>query len=150
MFVVGYLFHGVTNLFTHGSRKRNAEVLFQNVVDAAFTGLAVDTDHIGIISSSYILWIDRQIWNAPLFQIFVLTPLHTFGNSILMGTGKSGEHQISGIWLARCHNHAGVCFITLTDLRHIGEVQFWIHAVGEHVHSQCDDVHITGSFTVSK
>ena len=150
MLLVGYVFHRVAHLFPHGIRKRYAEILFQNIIDAALAGLAVYADHIGIVRPSHILRIHREIGNAPDPEIFVLTPLHSLGDGILVGTREGREHQVSGIWLAGIHMHPGTGLVFFTDFRHPGKVKQRIHPVGKHIHGQGYDVHIAGALPVAE
>ena len=126
---IGNMFYQIADFLTHFLWQRNAKVLFQNVVYATFTGLAVDTDNVRIVSSAHIHWVNRKIRDRPLVELFLFTPCHTFGNGILMGTGESGKYQITGIWLTFVNVHSGKIFIFLTDCRQVGEVKLRINAV---------------------
>ena len=91
--VIGHVLDGIAKAFAHFRRKIVAVVLLQNIANAAFARLAVDADDVGFVLAAHIVRIDRQIGNRPLVQPFLFTPLHTFGNGVLMAAGESGEHQ---------------------------------------------------------
>ena len=119
----------ISDLLPHFIGKRDAEILLQDIVNTSLAGLAVDPDYVRIIGSAHIYRIHRQIGNCPFVQFLFFTPCHTLCNRILMGTGESGKHQITGIGLALIHMHACKFFVIGTDFRHIGEIQLWIHTV---------------------
>ncbi|CDF08705.1 fKBP-type peptidyl-prolyl cis-trans isomerase [Firmicutes bacterium CAG:95] len=48
------------------------------------------------------------------------------------------------------HMHTGKTLIGFTDLHDIAEIQSGFHTVNGHIHCNRYDIHITGSFTVSK
>ena len=81
---VGYVFHKVSHFLSHLLRQIDAVALLQDIVDASFSGLAVDPDHIGIVFPSHILRVDRKIWNRPGIAVLLFSPVHTLGNRILM------------------------------------------------------------------
>ena len=92
---VRYTLYKVSYFLTHLLWKVDTIALFQDVVHAALTRLAVDTDNIRIILSSHILRIDRQIRNSPFLALTCISPCHTFGDRILMRTGECSKYQIS-------------------------------------------------------
>ncbi|CDB00877.1 unknown [Lachnospiraceae bacterium CAG:215] len=147
---IRHVFHEITDLFFHLLRQTDSEILFQDIVDAALSGLTVDTDHIRIIGSSHVLWIDRKIRDRPFFTRFLFSPGHPFRDRILMRSGKCGKHKFAGIRLTRRHFHSRQAFIDLADLMHIGEIQFRIHTMRKQVHRQSDNVHIACTFSVSE
>ena len=67
-----------------------------------------------------------------------------------MGAGKGAEDQISRIGLPGMDLHSGQSLILLTDLRHIGEIQFRIYPVGEKIHRNCYKINVSGSLAVSE
>ena len=82
--LVGYIFDKISYLFAHLLRQTDTEALFQDIVYTAFSGLAVDSDYVRIISSANILRIDRKIRNAPFIQVMLFSPCHSFCDRILM------------------------------------------------------------------
>ena len=150
VFLVGYVFYQVAKFLFHHIRQRNTEALFQNIAYAAFPGLAVDTDNIRIVGTAHIFRIDWQIWHRPGFQLFFLAVCHTFCDCILMRTGEGTEYQRTAVWLARMNLHTGYPFIYFGDAFHIMEVQLRVNAVGKHIHCQCDNVYIPGTFPVAE
>ena len=147
---VGNILYHISDFFSHLLRYCISEVLFQNICYTALAGLAVDSDNIRLVFSSHILRIDRQIRHSPFVQLLVLSPFHTLGDSILVRTRERREHQLTAIRLSRVHLEVSVLFINLHNFRHIGEIKLRIHAVGEKVHCQCDDIHVTCSLAVSE
>ncbi len=106
-----------------------SEVLFQDICDAALAGLAVYPDDIGLVFSSHILRIDEQVWHGPCSEDLFLMPLHSLGNSVLMGAGECGEYQFAAVRLSRRTFMSVYFSYSFYDLRHVGEVQLRIHAV---------------------
>ena len=147
---VGYVFDKISDFFPHFFRKADAETLLQDIVYTAFSGLAVDTDNVGIVSSSHILRIDRKIGNAPCIQIMLFSPGHSLCNRILMGTGECGEHKLPCIRLSGRYFHSCHPLVYFTDVTHICEVKFRIHPLGEHIHGKCDNIHISGTLSVAE
>ena len=84
MRLIRHVFHQISHFLAHLLRKVDPMTLLQDIVDAALTGLAVDTDHIRIVSSSHILRIDRKVRNRPCIAFLLLSPGHSLGNGILM------------------------------------------------------------------
>src|SRR5699024_5292068 len=117
-FILGRIAHG----FTHLGRKIQSEVVLQDVAYAAFSRLAVDTDHVRVVFAVYIGRIDRQIRNGPMLRVVLLPVMHSLCDSILMRTGESREHKSSRIGASLIHLHACEFLISLTYLRHIAEV----------------------------
>ena len=147
---IGYIFYHVADFFTHFFRNADAKVLLQNVAYTAFSWLAVDTDNIFIVSSSDVLRIDWQIRYGPVISFFRFTPCHTFCDGILMGAGECGKYQISCIWLSFIDMHSGQAFVDFTDLWNVSEIQSRIYTLREHIECQCHDIHVTGTFSISK
>ena len=85
-----------------------------------------------------------------MIRIFFFDPVHSFCDCILMGTGECGKYQRTAVRASRVYVHAGEFFIFFADIRHIGEVQFRIYPLCIHIHSQCDDIYVTGTLTVSE
>ena len=87
--MVGNVLGGVAHSLAHLGRQIQAEILLQNIADAALSGLTVDTDNVCLVLSSDILWIQRKIGNSPFSGVPMLVPdLHALGNGILMRTGE--------------------------------------------------------------
>ena len=148
--MIGNRFCCIAHSLSHLWRQIQTILCLQNISYSTLTGLAIDTDHIRIIISSYICRINRQIWNCPVIRIFFFDPFHTFCNRILMGTGECCKYQSTAVWASLIHFHTGIFFISFTNIRHIRKVKFRIHTLCIHIHSQCYDIHITGTLTISK
>ena len=67
-----------------------------------------------------------------------------------MGAGESGKYQIAGIRRSFRYLHAGQHFVGFPCLHDMGEIQSRIDTVADHVKRYGNNVHITGSFTVSE
>ena len=67
-----------------------------------------------------------------------------------MRSRKCRKHQISGIWLTVVYLHSCQAFISLTDLFHIREIKSRIYTLGIHIHAKCNNVNVTGTFSVSE
>ena len=147
---VGDILHQIPHFLPHLLGQADTETLLQYVVYAALSGLAVDPDHVRIISSAHVLRIDRKVRNTPLLRVSVLPPGHSLCNGILVRSGKCSEYKLTRIGLAGGNIHSCQPFIDLADLAHIGEIQPRIYPVGKHIHCQGDDIHIPGPFSVSK
>ena len=91
--------------------------LLQDVVYAAFSRLAVNTDDVGIVFSSHILRIDRKIRDRPFVTLLLLSPCHPLGDGILVGANAVVK---SCIRLPFIYMHAGQPFIGLR-MRFISE-----------------------------
>ena len=76
--------------------------------------------------------------------------LHALGNGILMGTGEGCKYKSSAVGASHIDVHAGVLLVLCRNLRHIGEIQLRINALGIHIHGQCHDIHVTSTLAVSK
>ena len=67
-----------------------------------------------------------------------------------MRTGKCREYQITSIRLTVIYLHSGQTLIHFADMWHIGKIELRINSIGIHVHCDCDDIHVTGTLSVSK
>ena len=67
-----------------------------------------------------------------------------------MRTGKCSKYQRTTVWISFIDLHASVVLIAIADLGHIGKVKFRIHTLGIHIHGNSNNIHITGTLTVSK
>ncbi len=140
MRLIGYIFHQITDFFPHLLWQIDSMALLQDVIDAAFPGLAVDADNIRIIFSSHILGINRQIRNRPGTALLLLSPGHALADGILMRTGERRKYKISRIGLTVIHLHPRQTLIGFTDMFHIREIQPRIYAMRIQIHRQCDDI----------
>ena len=150
VFMVGNRLCGISHCLAHLRRQVKTKFRLKNISDTALAGLAVDTDHICVIISADICRVNRKIWYVPVIRIFIFSPVHAFGNRILMGTGKCCKYKCSTVWASFVDFHSCTLFVYFTDMRHIGEIKFRIYTLGIHIHAQCNDVYITCTLTVSK
>ncbi len=148
--VVADAFDGIAEMFAHFWRQRVAVRRFEDVADATFSGLGIDADNVAVVRSGHVVRIERNVWHAPFEQLFVFPPFHAFGDGVLMGAGEGGEHELAGVWLSWRDVHPGQALVAFDDGWHVREVEFWIDAVGVHVHRQRDRVDVAGALSVAK
>ena len=67
-----------------------------------------------------------------------------------MRTGECGKYQRAAVRTSLVDLHPGQSLISLADGRHIGEVKLRVHALHIHIHSQRNDVHISGTLSISE
>ena len=67
-----------------------------------------------------------------------------------MGTGKGGKHQIPGIRRSLVNPHARKQLIGFPYFTDITEIKPRLHAMADHIHGKCHDVHISRSLAVSE
>ena len=147
---VGDVLDVVAHLLGHFLGQVVAEVVLQDVGDAALAGLAVDADDVGLVLPVHVLGVQGQVGDGPVGFVPLLPELHALGDGVLVGAGEGGEDQLAGVGLAVAHVHAGELFIELHDVGHVGEVQLGVHTVGEEVHGHGDDVHVAGALAVAE
>ena len=150
MQMIRYSFGCITHSLPHFRWKIQTILGFQDIAYAAFSGLAVNTDNICIIITSHICRINRQIRHCPMVRIFFLDPVHSFCNGILMGSGECSKYKCSAVWASFIDVHSCTCLIDLAYVRHVREIKPRIHTLGIHIHCQCNNVHVTGTLSISK
>ena len=69
---------------------------------------------------------------------------------ILMGTGKCGEHQLSGIRMSGVDGHLAASFIDLDNIVDMLDIQLRIDSLGKHIVGDSEHIHISGALAVSK
>ena len=67
-----------------------------------------------------------------------------------MGAGKGGKYQITRIRSSLMYLHACENLICLSYFGYAAEIKSRFHTMTEHIHCNCDQIHITGSLSVSK
>ena len=82
--------------------------------------------------------------------MFLLSPVHALGDGVLVGAGEGGKYQVPRVGLPVRDLHLGQALVSLPDLWHIGKVQLRIDAVGDQIHGQSDDIHISGPLAVAE
>ena len=150
MALVGDVFDKVAESFSHVFRQADAVGIFQNVGDAALAGLAVDADDVRFIFSADVFRVERQVGDIPVVVHAFGVVLHAFGDGVLMRAGEGGKDELAGVGLAVADLHAGEALVHLDELRHVGEVQMRINAVGVHVHGDGDDVDVARAFAIAE
>ena len=117
--------------------------------NAALAGLAVDTNH-RLIFSANVCRIDRKIRDFPIFISALLHRMYALIDGILMGSGKSGKYQFAGIRMTHIYMHLAASLIDLNDLLDILDLQFRIDTLGEHIVSNRQNIHITGTLAIAE
>ena len=79
-----------------------------------------------------------------------LPPFHSFGDGILMRSGKRRKPQLAAVRLAVIHMHPRDFFIKSNGRRHILKIQLGVYPLGKHVQSQGNDIRVSGAFTVAE
>ena len=135
-----------------------------DVGNAALARLGVDADD-RLVVAAHVLWIDGQVGDLPdsLAQFFPRDLgivragadggrqcIEALVDGVLVGTGKGGKDQLAAIGVALRHAQLVAVFDGLADLRQIGEVNLWVHALGEHVQAQGDEIDVAGALAVAK
>ena len=147
---IGCTFCHISHSLAHLLRKLQTVMLLQNVTYATFSGLAVDSDHVCIVRTSDIGWINGKIRNRPCVAVIFFPVLHTLCDRILMRTGKCSEYKSTAVGASLIYLHAGILLIQFCNLSHIRKIKFRIYTLGIHIHRQCDNIHVSCPLTVSK
>ena len=91
-------------------RETETKECLHNKRYAAFSGLAVDTNH-RLVLAADIGRIDRKIRNLPDLALTLQKRVHTFVDRILMGAGKCCKYKFSCVRMARVDVHFGCTLI---------------------------------------
>ena len=67
-----------------------------------------------------------------------------------MGSGESCEYKCTAVRASLVNFHACTLFVYFAYMRHIGEVKLRIYALGEHIHCNSNDIHVSGTLSISK
>ena len=131
----------------HGARHIDAVVSLHDVGNATLAGLGIDADD-RLVVAAHVLWIDGQVGNLPNgFAQFFPGDLgifraganggrqcvKAFVNGVLVGAREGGEDQFAAVGVALRHTQLVAVFDGLTNLRQIGKIDLWVHALGEHI-----------------
>ena len=147
--LLGNLLNHICKLLVHSLRKLEAIEGIHYKRYAALAGLTVDSNN-RLVLSANIGRIDRKIWHLPIFSVSLVKGLHTLVDRILMRTGKCCKYQLSCIWMTGRDLHLGTPLINLSQLADIFHLKLGINSLGKHIISQCKNIDITGTLTVSK
>ena len=66
---------------------------------AALAGLAVDADNRFVLPAQ-VCGVNGQIGHLPVGRLLLFHKVHALVDGVLVGAGKSGEHQLPGIGVA--------------------------------------------------
>src|SRR5699024_75295 len=151
-------------LHLHGPWHLQTVVGLHDVGDAALAGLGVHTDD-SLVVAADILRVDGQVGNLPLGATQFLprnlggggTRLDLGGqgiqalvDGILVGTGERGEHQVAAVRVALGYTQLVAVLDGATDVLDVGEVQLWVHTLGQHVQCQGDQADVAGALTIAE
>ena len=80
----------------------------------------------------------------------ILPPLHSFGDCILMGAGKSGKYQLTAIRLTGREIHSGRVLIHFDNLWYIGKVKYRVHSMRKQVECKSNQVNVSGALSIAE
>ena len=147
---VGNVLHQIAYLFSHGLRNVVAIVGFQDISYTALARLAVDPDDVRLVNPIDIMRVDRYVRHIPLVGSEFLSVVHALCDGVLVRTGESCKYQLSAVRLSRVHFHISELFIHIHYVRHVGEVELRVYAVGKQVHRHSHYVHVARPFSVAE
>jgi len=124
-------------------------VLFQQPGTAAFARLAVDPDH-RFIAAANVARIERQVGDLPAGFLPRCTFGKAFADGVLMGAGKGGKDQLTGIRVARMQRQLITRRHRLNHLLHIAEIKPRRHALGVEIQRQRHQINVAGALAVAK
>ena len=146
---VGLLLDDGAELGVHQLGQVEAEVVLHHIGGTALARLAVDADD-GFILPAHVGGVDGQVGDLPEVGVGLLHILGALVDGVLVAAGEGGEDQLAGIGLPLAHLHLGAALVHLPDLVDIGKVQPGVHALGVHIQSQGDHIHVAGALTVAE
>ena len=79
-----------------------------------------------------------------------LAPLHSLGDCILMGAGKSGKYQLTAIRLTGRKIHSGRILIHFDNLWYIGKVKYRVHSMRKQIECKSNQVNISGTLSIAE
>ena len=77
-----------------------------------------------------------------------LQGLQTLLDGVLVGSGKSGVHQVPRIRLTGMHGQASAVLDGSTHMIDVVEVQLWVNALGVEVQGQRHQINVSGTFSM--
>ena len=147
---VRYAFNGIADIFSHFCGKLITEIMLEHIPDSALPGLRIDPYHFSFVISSYVFGINRQIRHVPDVCAVLFPPFDSFGDSILVRAGESGENKFAGIREPFVDIHARNRLVKRADARYITEFKLRIYAVSIQIQRKSNQVDIACPFTVSE
>ena len=148
--VVGDILDLVAQVFAHLGGQVVAVVLLQHKADAALAALAVDADDVGVVGAADVVRVDGDVGAGPAVFAVLLAVGHALGDGVLMAAGEGRKDQLARIGGALVDVHPGHTLIGGADVRHVGEIEFGVHAVAVHVHGQSDGIDVAGALAVAE
>ncbi len=148
---VGHALHQIPHFLPHGGGQGKSELLLKHKCHAALARHAVDADYIRLIFSSHVRRVNGQIRHIPAASALpLIMPCHALADSVLVGAGKCGEHQISRVGNPLMHPHARKALIFLPDPHDVREIQPAVHTVAHHIQSNRHQIHVSRAFPVAE
>ena len=141
--------HQLGELRMHALGQVVAEGVAHHKRGAALSGLRVDADD-RLIFSADVRRIDGQIGDLPVFGTAVAHILIALVDSVLMGAGEGGEHQLADIGLTRVDTHIGAALVDVAEMGEMTEIELRVNALCVHIQAHGDDIHIAGALAVAK
>lgn len=148
-FLVGNLLDRLAEFHLQVARQVQAEILLQNIGDAALARLRVDADD-RLVGPADVTRIDRQIRHFPDRVIGDLDRLHPLVDRILMRAGEGGIDQFADIRMALGNDHLVGIFVDVLDPLDIAAIQLRIDALRIHVERQRHDIDIAGALAIAE
>jgi len=128
-------------------RKLVAEFRLEEVCDAAFAGLGIDSND-RFIATSDIGGIDGNVERIPRIAFGLVGP--GFLDGILMRTAEGRESKVAGVRVAGMNLHAGAALVHLADGIEAAEVEVRVDAVGVEIECDCDDIQVARALSDSE
>ena len=144
---IGFVLNVQAKILLQRARQLQAMILLNQPRAAAFTGLAVDTDH-RLVATADILRVDGQIGHFP--AIAGPAGIEPFFDRILMRAGKGGIGEASRPRVARMNRDLVAAFDNFDHPVHLGEAEPGIDALAVEIHRQRHQTDVTGAFAVAE
>lgn len=154
----------------HSSRQVKGKRLLDNVGDTAgaevsmrihagppfdlpsLSRLRVDSND-SLVRAADIRRVDRKIWKLPsdiATLCSLVERLEALLDSILMRTGERREHEFTSIRVSWMNGKTGAFCDGIADGEDVGKVKEGGDSLRVEVESERDDVHVSGTFSVTK
>lgn len=128
-------------------RKLVAEFRLEEVCDAAFAGLGIDSND-RFVAASDICGIDGNVERIPRIAFGLVGP--GFLDGILMRTAEGRESKVAGVGVAGMNLHAGAALVHLADGIEAAEVEVRVDAVCVEIECDRDDIEVARSLSDSE
>ena len=128
-------------------RELVAEFRLEEVCDAAFAGLGVDSND-RFIAAPDIGGIDGNVERIPRIAFGLVGP--GFLDGILVRTAEGCESKVAGVRVAGMNLHAGAALVHLADGIEAAEIEVRVDAVGVEIECDRDDIEVAGALADSE